>query len=145
VRPWRALASTVLVVACTTVASDPPPAQATRVAFSHSLPELDASRLRVSVVEVAYAPGGSSSPHSHPCPVIGYVVQGTLRMQVRGEPEANYRAGEAFYEAPNGTHLVSANASERKPAKLIAFFVCDGDQPHSRAPPEAKARPGRTP
>src|SRR5258706_7731111 len=73
-----------------------------RVVSSHALPQLDGSHLKVTVVEVAYGPGGSSPPHSHPCPVIGYVVEGALRMQVKGEPEAIYKAGESFYEAPNG-------------------------------------------
>ena len=48
-------------------------------------------------------------------------------MQVKGEPEAIYRTGESFYEAPYGVHLVSANASDKEPAKLIAYFVCDHD------------------
>ena len=33
-------------------------------------------------------------------------------MQVKGEPEALYKAGQSFYEAPNGIHAVSANAQQ---------------------------------
>src|SRR5271166_4509052 len=90
-----------------------------RLAFSHALPPLDGGHAEVKVVEVTYAPGGSSAPHSHPCPVIGYVLEGALRMQVKGEPEAIYKVGESFYEAPNGTHQVSANASHTAPARFI--------------------------
>jgi len=54
---------------------------------------------------------------------------GALRVQVKGEPETIYKAGESFYEAPNGEHLISANASQQEPAKFIACFVCDGDKP----------------
>ena len=94
--------------------------------FSHSLPPLDGSHLRATVVEVNYAPGESDKPHSHPCTVIGYVAQGAIRFQVKGGgPEVVYKAGESFYEAPNGVHQVSANASDKEPAKLIAFFICD--------------------
>jgi quercetin dioxygenase-like cupin family protein len=50
---------------------------------------------------------------------------------VKGEPEAIYRAGESFYEAPNGVHLVSANASSTEPAKLVAYLICDHDAPLS--------------
>jgi hypothetical protein len=53
---------------------------------------MDGGHLEVEVVEVA---GGSSSPHSHPCPVIAVVVEGTIRTQVKGEPEAIYKAGQA--------------------------------------------------
>lgn len=98
-----------------------------RVTFSHVLPKLSGDKLAVTIVEVNYGPGESSTPHSHPCPVIGYVLQGTLRTQVQGEPEAIYQAGESFYEAPNGVHIVSANASDKEPAKFLADFVCNTD------------------
>ncbi|MFN2563657.1 MAG: cupin domain-containing protein [Gemmatimonadaceae bacterium] len=99
---------------------------------------MDGSQLAVKIVEVAYAPDGSSRPHSHPCAVIGHVVEGALRTQVQGEPEAIYAAGQTFYEVPNGVHLVSANASSAAPARLIAIFVCDRDTPLSVAVPEAR-------
>ena len=73
-----------------------------------------------------------------PCPVVGYVEEGALRMQVKGEPEAIYKAGESFYEAPNGAHLVSANASDKEAAEFIAFFVCDRDTPLSVTVPETR-------
>jgi quercetin dioxygenase-like cupin family protein len=98
--------------------------------FSYSLPQLDGAHLRATVVEVNYAPGEADKPHSHPCTVIGYVAEGAIRFQVKGgAPEAVYKAGESFYEPPNGVHQVSANASDKEPAKLIAFFVCDHDTP----------------
>ena len=98
-------------------------------AFSHELPRLNGEHLSAKLVEVSYGPGGSSPPHSHPCPVIGYVLDGAIRSQVRGQPESTYRAGESFYEAPNGVHQVSANASRTAPARLLAYFVCDRDAP----------------
>jgi quercetin dioxygenase-like cupin family protein len=97
------------------------------VAFTHTLPPLEGSKLHVTIAEVNYGPGESSQPHTHPCPVVGYVLEGALRTQVAGEPEAVYHPGEGFYEAPNGVHLVSANASTASPTKFLAFFVCDND------------------
>lgn len=95
--------------------------------LSRSLPRLDGANLKVAVVEVTYGPSESSAPHSHPCPVIGYVVEGALRTKVNGETEAIYKVGESFYEAANVIHSVSANASPGKPAKFLAFFICDHD------------------
>lgn len=114
-----------------------------RIAFSHALPRLDGAHLNATIVEVTYGPGESSPPHSHPCAVIGYVVEGALRTQVQGEAEAVYKAGESFYEAPNGVHMVSANASDEIPAKLLAYFVCDHDAPLSLAVPETKGTGGK--
>jgi quercetin dioxygenase-like cupin family protein len=59
------------------------------------------------------------------------VTEGSLRTQVKGEPEMIYHAGQSFYEAPNGVHLVSANASSIQPATLVAFLICDHDTPLS--------------
>jgi len=102
-----------------------------RIAFSKELPPLEGAHLKATLVEVNYGPGEASSPHSHPCAVVGYVVEGSLRTQVKGEPQTTYRAGESFYEPPNGIHLVSANASFEKPAKFVAFLICDHDTPLS--------------
>lgn len=106
-----------------------------RMVFKHALPVLDGGRLTAHLVEVTYAPGEASPVHSHPCAVIGFVIEGVVRMQVKGEPEAIYKAGQSFYEAPNGVHAVSANASKTKPARFLAYFTCDHETPLTVAKP----------
>lgn len=123
------------VVRAQQVTSTPPNGAQARVAFSHSLPPMRGDQLKATVVEVSYGPGGSSPAHSHPCPVIGYVLEGALRTQVAGEPEAVYKAGQSFYEGPNGIHQISANASTKEPVKFLAYFVCDHDAPLTGPPP----------
>jgi quercetin dioxygenase-like cupin family protein len=103
----------------------------TRTVFSHALPPLDGSHLQLTTVEVTYPPGGFSTPHSHPCPVIGYVLKGAVRMQVKGGPVNVFKAGDSFYEPPNGIHLISANASAEQPAIFLAYFLCDHAAPLS--------------
>ena len=39
-----------------------------------------------------------------------------------------YEAGQSFSELPGDLHSVSANASETKPAKLLAVFVVDTNE-----------------
>jgi quercetin dioxygenase-like cupin family protein len=120
-------------------------AEQARIAFSHTLPYLDGAHLKATVVEITYGPGESSPPHSHPCPVVGYVIQGALRTQVRGEAAAVYKRGQSFYEAPNGVHLISANASNQAPVMFLAFLVCENDQPLTVAPPETPTLGGKKP
>jgi quercetin dioxygenase-like cupin family protein len=110
----------------------------TRVAISQTLPRMDGDHLEAKAIEVTYQPGASSPAHSHPCPVLVFVAEGTIRSQVNDEPERVYKVGEAFYETPNGVHRVSANASQTEPAKLIAFFVCDHETPITVAVPASK-------
>lgn len=95
----------------------------TRVAFSHELPA-QTGPMRADVVEVTYAPAAGSPPHTHGCPVVGYVVEGAIRTQSKGGNPATYTAGETFYESPNVTHVVSSNASSTRRARFLAYFVC---------------------
>jgi quercetin dioxygenase-like cupin family protein len=110
-----------------------------RTVFLHALPSLDGTRLQVTTVEVTYPPGGSSMPHTHPCPVIGYVLRGAVQMQVQGGPESLYKAGDSFYESPNGIHLISKNASSKEPATFLAYFICDHSAPLSVKVPQTKS------
>ncbi len=106
-----------------------------RIVFTHSLPALDGKRLEAKIVEVTYGPGESSPQHSHPCAVIGYVIEGAVRMRVKGEPEAIYKPGQTFYEAPNSVHAISANASKTEPARFLAYFTCDHETPLTEPAP----------
>lgn len=115
-------------------ATAPPPASV-RTIRSQALPEMNGKRLEVKLIEVSYPPSGASRAHSHPCAVFGYILEGALRSQVRGDTAATYRAGETFYEPPNGVHAVSANASTKEPVRFLATFVCDSDAPLSTPVP----------
>jgi quercetin dioxygenase-like cupin family protein len=135
----RIVVSCSLVIASAALAvsdSRPETKDRARVVFAHALPHLDGNHLNATVVEVNYGPDEFSPPHTHPCAVVGYVVEGALRTRVAGESETVFKAGESFYEAPNSVHAVSANASSTEPAKLLAYFVCDHDTPLSRNVPD---------
>jgi quercetin dioxygenase-like cupin family protein len=56
-------------------------------------------------------------------------------MQVKGGALSIYKAGDSFYEAPNGIHLVSENATAKEPATFLAYFICDHTAPLSSKVP----------
>jgi quercetin dioxygenase-like cupin family protein len=93
--------------------------------FSHPISNIPGKAL--VAVEVSYPPGGASAPHHHSDSafIYAYVVSGQIASQVEGQPEHIYRAGECWYETPGAHHLISRNASNAKPAKLLAVFVVD--------------------
>jgi quercetin dioxygenase-like cupin family protein len=133
-----------VIIAATAAAAAQPEARS-RVVLSQAMPPLDGTHLQVTTVEVTYPPGGSSAPHSHPCPVIGYVLKGAVRMQVKDGPLSIHKAGDTFYEAPNGIHMVSANASATEPATFLAYFLCDHSAPLSLKVPANKTEGDRQP
>ena len=82
-----------------------------------------------TMLTVQYLPGGASLPHRHDAHVFVYVLEGTLKMQVDGQPVLTLTPGQTFYENPNDVHRVSANASTTQPAKILVFMVKDKDKP----------------
>lgn len=105
-------------------AAEPPPGKIT-VVFDRPIPNIPGKSMKGVVVE--YGPGGASPSHTHPQSAFIYatVLEGSFRIQVKGEPEKIYHVGENFVEEPGSVHLVSANASDTEPAKLLAVFVVD--------------------
>jgi quercetin dioxygenase-like cupin family protein len=93
-------------------------------AFSGSLPNVPGKS--ITAVVVNYAPGGKSPSHQHAGSVLAYVLSGTIRSENSATgPVRLYKAGEAFFEPPGSTHLVSENGSASEPASLLAIFVAD--------------------
>src|ERR1700757_887124 len=75
-------------------------------------------------------PGGYSPGHTHAKSAFIYatVLEGAIRSQVNDGPVTVYKAGQSFSELPGDRHGVSANASQTKPAKLLAVFVVDTNE-----------------
>lgn len=86
---------------------------------------------KVSVVDIKEVtmPAGQAAPkHLHPCPVVGYVVSGSVLFQVEGEESSILKEGDAFYEPRNKTILHFDNASKDKPLTFVAFYLKEGDE-----------------
>ena len=96
--------------------------------FSHPLPNVPGKAM--IAVEVTLAPGQVSDPHRHAKSafIMAYVLSGSIKNQIEGEPAKIYRAGETWYEAPGAHHVQAINLSNTKPAKLLAVFVVDEDE-----------------
>ena len=83
----------------------------------------------VSMVSVTYPPGGASTPHRHNANVLVYVLEGSVVMQVAGSEPVTLSEGQTFYESPVDVHSVSKNASDEKPAKILAILIKDEGAP----------------
>jgi len=82
---------------------------------------------------VEYPPGGGSPSHRHDAQVFVYVLEGHVKMQVKGGPLLTLGPGETFYESPTDIHVVSANASTTEPAKILAILIKDKGKPTTRS------------
>lgn len=95
--------------------------------FDAAIPNVPGKSL--IAVEVDYAPGAASRPHTHAKSafIYAYVIKGAIESKVNDGETRIYRAGESWSEPPGATHAISRNASKTQPAKLLAVFVIDTD------------------
>jgi quercetin dioxygenase-like cupin family protein len=131
----RALAALVLLAAPGAQAQEAAPAASGRSpgatdakvteVYRHAIPGVPGKSLKGVLVE--YGPGGASPSHRHAKSALIYatVLEGEIRSKVNDGPEKTYRAGENWTEMPGDHHVVSANASQTQPAKLLAVFIVD--------------------
>jgi quercetin dioxygenase-like cupin family protein len=137
-RTMSTLAALALVAATTVGAHETGPADTVRLSgskdvkvtlvYRHALPGIPGKSVKGVLVE--YGPGGYSPSHTHAKSALIYatVIEGAVRSKVNDGPEKVYRTGENWTELPGDHHVVSANASATKPARLLAvFFVDDQD------------------
>ncbi|MCX5544781.1 cupin domain-containing protein [Paraburkholderia sp. CNPSo 3076] len=95
--------------------------------FDAAIPNVPGKSL--IALEVTYAPGAASIPHTHAKSafIYAYVIEGAVESKVNDDPTRIYRAGESWSEPPGAIHSISRNASKSQSAKLLAVFVLDTD------------------
>jgi quercetin dioxygenase-like cupin family protein len=89
--------------------------------MTKDLPDVPGKEGMVEIVD--FAPGEVSQPHRHNADLFVYVLEGSVITQVEGGRLQTVDAGGVFYESPTDVHIVSRNASETEPAKLLVFYV----------------------
>ena len=96
--------------------------------FDHAISNIPGKSL--VAVEVTMAPGQRGMPHHHAKSafISAYVISGAVRSQVDDGPVKTFKAGEHFTENPGAHHVVSENASDTEPAKVLAIFVVDSSE-----------------
>lgn len=124
-RFFSVLAFTAITI--TAAPATEPPAGKVTVVFDRPIPHVPGKSLKGVLVE--YGPGGASPAHTHAKSAFIYatVLEGAVRSSVNGSPEKVYKAGENWVEEPGAFHRVSANASDKEPARLLAVFVVNTD------------------
>jgi len=103
--------------------------------FDQAIPNIPGKS--VVAVQVDYAPGAASRPHTHAKSafIYAYVISGEIESKVNDGETRIFKAGESWSEPPGGArHPISRNASKTKPAKLLAVFVVDTDDKQLTTP-----------
>ena len=80
------------------------------------------------VQAVAEIPAGvSAGRHTHPGEEVGYVLEGTVLVEIDGKPAATLKAGQAFIIPAGAIH--NATNKSGAGAKVLATYIIDKGKP----------------
>lgn len=83
-----------------------------------------------------FAPGQETGRHRHPCPVVGYIAEGSAVLQIEGHDAQTLPTGAAFYEPAEIVVTRFDNASQTQPMKFIAYYLVAANEPLIELLPE---------
>lgn len=112
------------------------PSETLKPLLQQSLPNVRGRTFTSAIV--TFPPSARAVPHRHGNAfVYAYVLKGTVRSRLEGEPMRTYHRGENWVEQPGAHHLATENVSNTEPAELLVVFVSTTgerlktDDPHS--------------
>jgi len=77
---------------------------------------------RVEIKEIEFVANQSTGLHLHPCPVVGYIAEGTILFQVEGQPAKVLKAGDVFFE-PANTRIIHFDNPTEERTKFICYYL----------------------
>ena len=80
---------------------------------------------RIASVEIA--PGANAGRHTHPGEELSYVLEGTVLLEVTGQPPRTLHAGDVFFIPPNTIH--DGKNVGTGPAKVLATYIVERGKP----------------
>lgn len=101
------------------------PAPVTRTPIGKT--EVPGSNYEVITAMVTLQPGFKAGRHTHPGTVQAQVLEGEFMLQLDGESEKTFKAGQSL-EVPNQA-IHNEGAVGSVPAKLIAVYVVEKGKP----------------
>ncbi len=93
------------------------------IASQEKLAHVAGKTVTVEIVE--FPPLAFAPEHHHAGSVTVYVLSGTVRSQIAGQPAMDFHAGQSFFEPAGAVHLFAENPSATEPAKFMAIHIAD--------------------
>lgn len=84
--------------------------------------QLSATGRHAVQARAEFGPGGEVGKHTHPGEEVSYVLEGTLQLEVAGQPPRTLKAGEAF-SIPAGVVHAARNIDKGSTKVLTTYIV----------------------
>ena len=85
-----------------------------------------------------FNPGAGTPKHTHPGEEVGYILEGTVVMELEGKPPVTLKAGDVFF-IPAGQVHAAKNAGTT-PAKVLSTYIVEKGKPLATPVPAANQR-----
>ncbi len=95
----------------------------------------------VDVREIDFQPNQTTGLHRHPCPVVSYVVEGTIRFQIRGQKMQIITPARYVMSRPAAIIEHFDNASDHASAKFIPYYLLNGQKELIETLPATQTKP----
>jgi quercetin dioxygenase-like cupin family protein len=118
-----ALISGAAIVAAILVSGAQPSAKWTELQ-RHDLADIGREGVEMSI---EIPPGVTTARHSHAGDDFGYVIEGTIVLQVDGKPPLTVKAGETFFTARGQIH--NARNIGKTTARAVDTYIVDKGKP----------------
>ncbi|WP_104381025.1 cupin domain-containing protein [Sphingobacterium sp. HMA12] len=89
---------------------------------------LDQQLHQVEMQEITLEKAQKVPAHFHPCPVIGFILEGEIIFEITGQKPKLLKSGDTFYEPKNREISAFNNLSKTGVAKFIAIYLKAGDE-----------------
>ena len=89
--------------------------------------DIPGTRREGVTMAIEIPPGATSARHSHPGEDFGYLIEGTIVLQVDGNPPLTVRAGEVFFTERG--HLHRARNIGTTTARAVDTYIIDKGKP----------------
>jgi quercetin dioxygenase-like cupin family protein len=89
--------------------------------------DLSAGPREAVQAQVDFQPGATSGRHTHPGEELGYILEGSIRFEMDGQPTVVKKAGE-FFMVPAGTIHGATNPGPGN-AKVLATYIVEKGKP----------------
>ncbi|MGW0086608.1 cupin domain-containing protein [Streptomyces sp. NPDC003393] len=90
--------------------------------LQQALPQVKGKTFTSLIVD--FPPHARALPHRHgQAFVYAYVLEGTVRSRLAGQPVTTYQQGENWIELPGAHHVLTENVSPTERARLLVVFV----------------------
>jgi quercetin dioxygenase-like cupin family protein len=89
--------------------------------------DLTTAGKRGAIALIEFAPGAAAPKHTHPGEELIYVIEGTVRIEMEGQPARDLKTGDTFIIPPAIPHTGRNIGSV--PAKIVSSYFLTKGQP----------------